>query len=280
MSAPVRHERRWLVEGAFLRLSWWEWGPADGAPVLCVHGLTRQGRDFDVIAAALAADGRRVLAVDLPGRGYSDWLPRGELYVYPTYLVALSHLMLMLGREVDWIGTSLGGICGMLAAAAADAPVRRMVINDVGPLIPAAALARIRDYVGWEPRFDSLAELEAHLRKVHAPFGALSDAEWQAMAAHSARYLPDGRITFHYDPGIAGPVKAGPLKDVELWEAWGRIRCPRLVVRGAESDLLLADTFARMRADGAKGHEVAGAGHAPMLNDPATIAAIRAFFAA
>ncbi len=280
MSEPVRHERRWLVEGAFLRLSWWEWGPASGQPVLCVHGLTRQGRDFDVIAAALAADGRRVLAVDLPGRGHSDWLPRGELYVYPTYLIALSHLMAAIGEEVDWIGTSLGGICGMLAAAAKDAPIRRMVINDVGPLIPASALARIRDYIGWQPRFDGLEELEAHLRKVHAPFGALSDDEWRAMAAHSSRRLPDGKLAFHYDPAIAGPVKSGPLEDVELWPAWAQIRCPMLVVRGADSDLLLPETFARMQAEGAATHEVEGAGHAPMLNDAGSIAAVRAFLAA
>jgi len=276
---PARHELPWLVDGAFRRLSWWEWGPADGAPVLCVHGLTRQGRDFDVIAAALAADGYRVLAPDLPGRGHSEWLPRGELYVYPVYVAALAHLLAAIGGEVDWIGTSLGGICGMLAGAAPNAPIRRMVINDVGPLIPAAALARIRDYIGWQPAFDDLAALEAHLRKVHAPFGTLSDAEWRSMAEHSCRTRPDGKLTFHYDPAIAEMVKAGPLQDVDLWPVWPRITCPRLVIRGAQSDLLLPETFARMAASGASTHVVPDAGHAPMLNDAGSIAVIRGFLA-
>lgn len=277
---PARHELLWLVDGAFRRLSWWEWGPADGEPVLCVHGLTRQGRDFDVLATALAGDGYRVLAPDLPGRGLSEWLPRGALYVYPVYVAALAHLLAAIGRPVHWIGTSLGGICGMLTAAAPQAPIRSMVINDVGPFIPASALARIRDYIGWHPAFDDLGTLEAHLRKVHAPFGRLSDAEWRDMAEYSSRVREDGKLVFHYDPAIAEMVKAGPLQDVDLWPVWPGISCPRLVIRGESSDLLLPETFAQMQAGGAQAHVVPDAGHAPMLNDTGSIGVIRSFLGA
>ncbi len=276
---PREGEIRYLLNGAFYRLCWTEWGPVDSAapPILCVHGLTRQGRDFDVIAQALAAQGRRVIAVDLPGRGRSDWLATPAEYVYPSYVVALAHLMAALGREVDWIGTSLGGICGMLMAACTNVPVRRMVINDVGPLIPKEAMARIRDYIGWKPVFADLAALEANLRKVHAPFGALSDAEWSDMAKYSARQLADGRSVFHYDPAIAEMVKTGPLADADLSMFWSRIAIPTLVVRGAQSDLLLAETYEQMLASGAKGLVVPDAGHAPMLNDAASVGVVSGF---
>jgi pimeloyl-ACP methyl ester carboxylesterase len=165
-----------------------------------------------------------------------------------------------------------------MLAAGPKPMVRRLVMNDVGTLIPAAALARIRDYIGYAPGFPDIPALEAHLRKVHAPFGALTDAEWRAMAIHSSRVLPDGRIGFHYDPAIAANVKAQEPGDVDLAPLWQARGCPVLAVRGEQSDLLLEETFAQMAADGAETYVVPGAGHAPMLNDRASIARIAAFF--
>ena len=254
------------------------WGDPDAPPVVCVHGLTRTGRDFDALAEALSRD-FHVICPDLPGRGASDWLDDGALYQPGSYVAALSHLLAMIGRPVRWVGTSLGGICGMLIAAAAGQPITRMALNDIGPLIPAAALARIRDYMaaGDMPAFADIAALERHLRVVHRPFGPLSPDQWAHLAATSARTLPDGRVTLHYDPKIADPIRASTPADADMWAIWDRIRIPVLAIRGEDSDLLLPDTLARMAASGARTLVVPEAGHAPALMDAPTIAAIQAF---
>jgi pimeloyl-ACP methyl ester carboxylesterase len=242
-----------------------------------VPGLTRAAHDFDALAASLR-DRYRVIAVDLPGRGASDWLASGADYALPTYLQALTHLLAWLDRPVQWIGTSLGGLCGMALAAMSDSPITRLVLNDIGPEIPAAALERIRAYLADAPEaFADHAALEAHLRRVHAPFGRLSDAQWAGLARHSARALPDGRLALHYDPAIAAPILATPAQDVDLWGLWSRVAQPRLVLRGAESDLLLPATVARMREGGAETHVVPECGHAPALMDAPTLARVRAF---
>jgi pimeloyl-ACP methyl ester carboxylesterase len=266
----------YLLGGAFHRLAWMEWGDPAAPPVVCVHGLTRNGRDFDVLAAALSAE-FWVICPDLPGRGQSSWLPDAAFYHPGSYVQALSHLLAPLGPGVGWVGTSLGGICGMMIAAASGNPIGRMVLNDIGPFIPAAALRRIRDYMSMEHSFTTLRELERHLRFVHAPFGVLTDAQWAHLAARSARPLPDGRLALHYDPAIAGPALASAPEDVDMGALWAAIRAPVLAVRGETSDLLLPDTFSAMLADGAEGLTVPGAGHAPALMDGGTIAAIREF---
>jgi len=270
-------EVRAFIDGAFYRMAYVEMGDPAAEPVVCVHGLTRNGRDFDPLMTALA-DRFRMIAPDLPGRGLSEWLPRGDLYQPPVYVLALSHLLAAIGRPVMWVGTSLGGICGMGIAAAAGQPVTRMVLNDIGPHIPAAALTRIRDYMmAAPPSFADLPALEAHLRLIHAPFGHLSDARWAAMARSSARTLPDGRLALNYDPKIAEPIRAQEPKDVDMWGFWEKIRIPVLAVRGEQSDLLLPETLQRMVASGARSLIVPDAGHAPALADAASIAAIGAF---
>lgn len=275
-----QHALRYVQAGRFLRLAWTEWGAPDAPPVVCVHGLTRTGRDFDELARGLAAD-FRVICPDLPGRGRSDWLPASETYAMPVYVQALSHLLAHIGRPVGWVGTSLGGLCGMAIAAMPEHPIRRLVLNDIGPFLPAAALARIAAYMGAAPQaFDDLAAVEAALRLAHAPFGRLSDAQWAAMAAHSVRSLPDGRLALHYDPRIGDPMRAQAPADIDLWPQWETVRIARLVLRGIDSDLLLPDTFARMMAEGAQGHVVQDAGHAPALMDPPTIDIVRAFLLA
>ena len=273
--SPRQHEIPTLLNGRFERLAFTAWGDPHAQPVLCVHGLTRNGRDFDILAQALAAE-FYLLCPDLPGRGASSWLPDPALYQPPTYVQALSHLLAFIDRPVHWIGTSLGGICGMLAASFPGAPILRMVLNDIGPFIPKAALARIRDYVGSAPGFATLEEAEDYLRTVHAAFGSLTDAQWRLMAETSTRPLAEGRLALHYDPAIAAPMQAAEPQDLDLWPLWDAITAPMLVLRGERSDLLLPETLARMGGKAAT-HTVADCGHAPALMDATSIKTIREF---
>jgi pimeloyl-ACP methyl ester carboxylesterase len=271
----------YLLGTAFHRLAYVEFGNPAAPAVICVHGLTRNGRDFDSLAEALAPR-HRVICPDLPGRGASDWLPTGALYQPSTYVAALAHLLAALNKPVMWVGTSLGGICGMMTAAAPNNPITRMVLNDIGPLIPAAALQRIRDYmIGAPERFPSMQALEQHLRTVHAPFGQLTDAQWAHLARFSARNVLDvahgSAYALHYDPKITEPIKESVPLDVDMWPLWEMINIPVLAIRGEHSDLLLLETFERMREEGAETLTITNAGHAPALMDSPSIAAVREF---
>ena len=267
----------YLLGNDFHRLAFVEFGNPAAPAVLCVHGLTRNGRDFDILADSLA-DRYHVICPDLPGRGRSEWLRDGALYQPPSYVIALAHLLAWLNKPVAWVGTSLGGICGMMVAAAAHTPITSLVLNDIGPHIPAAALGRIRDYMGEAPAaFPDLVALEAHLRTVHAPFGPLTDPQWAALALHSARPVEGGGLALHYDPAIAEPIRASVPMDADLGAIWTAIRVPVLALRGATSDLLTEATLARMEEDGAATHTVPACGHAPALMDGPTIAVIRRF---
>ncbi|HEX2115104.1 MAG TPA: alpha/beta hydrolase [Alphaproteobacteria bacterium] len=265
----------------FTEIAYAEWGDADRT-VICVHGLTRNARDFDWLAQALVARGWRVLCPDMPGRGRSSWLSDPGDYGYAIYLAASAALIARsAAARVAWVGTSMGGIIGMMLAAQPNTPLQTLVLNDVGALIPAASIARIGSYVGDAPVFSNLDGIESYLRHVHAPFGALTDEQWRHLAVHSAVPAEQGGLRLHYDPAIALPFKQQEPKDVDLWPIWGRVACPTLIVRGASSDLLLADT-AREMAGRAKTKDVqlvefAGCGHAPALMDPAQIAAIADF---
>lgn len=280
--APRAGSVRYLLAGGFHRLAFEEWGDPEAPPVVCVHGLSRNGRDFDALAAELARD-FRVICPDLPGRGKSDWLPDPMLYQAQHYVTALGHLLAWIGRNVAWVGTSLGGICGMLIASAANTPITRLVLNDVGPFIPADALRRIRDYMvasGDSPimsRFLDLEAIERHLRLVHAPFGPLSDEQWATMARNSVRQLPDGKFAMHYDPRISEPMRGHEPEDVDMWALWERIRMPRMVIRGETSDVLPEEAVRRMEASGAEAYQVPMTGHAPALLDPLQIEAVRSF---
>jgi pimeloyl-ACP methyl ester carboxylesterase len=272
---PIERSISYWLAGAFYRLAYVEWGDPTAEPVLCVHGLSRTGRDFDVLAASLS-DRFHVICPDLPGRGLSSWLSQAALYHPTNYVAALAHLLAVIGRPVRWVGTSLGGICGMLTAASPGAPISRMVLNDIGPFVPAAALARIRDYIGELPRFADLAEAEAYLRIVHAPFGALTNGQWRHLAETSVRTLPEGGLVLHFDPALTEPILTATPQDMDLWPVWARIEIPMLALRGAESDLLLAETLQQM-AEKAATHVVPDCGHAPALMDAPTVAVVRAF---
>jgi len=279
--SPRQHRLRYLLAGGFHTLAWTEWGPEDGAPVLCCHGLTRTGRDFDMLAQALAERGRRVLCPDLPGRGASDWLPEPMLYTPPSYVVALAHLLARLDRPVDWVGTSLGGICGMMVAAGTGHPIRRLVLNDIGSRVPSSAAERIAAYIRLPLAFPDIAALEAHLRQVHAPFGPLTDAQWRHLAETSQRRLPDGRLGLHYDPGLAAPFEVSATGPVDLSVVWSRVAVPTLLLRGAESDILDTETAAEMAMrPGVQLVVLPGIGHAPALMEFAQIEIVAGFLAA
>ncbi len=276
---------RCVTPSGFHRMAYVEWGDAANPRVLvCVHGLSRCGRDFDVLAQALASD-YRVVCPDVAGRGESEWLHNPMEYVVPTYAADMVTLIARLGvDEVHWVGTSMGGLIGMMLAALPGTPITRLVLNDVGPVVTAVSMARIGSYLGKAPRFPNMAAAEQYVRAVGAPFGPHSDAQWRALTEHVVRREPDGQYRMHYDPAIAVPFAAsaeaaGPGTDMVLWPYYDAIRCPTLVTRGAESDLLTPETARGMveRGPKAKLVEFAGVGHAPMFMHDDQIMAIRPF---
>jgi len=265
-TAPRERSLRGLSPHGFHRVVWYEWGAPDNPRVvICVHGLTRSGRDFDVLGEALAAT-HRVMAVDMPGRGRSDWLADKHDYIFPVYLSTLTALVAASGADtVDWVGTSMGGLLGIVMAGMPGSPVARLVVNDVGPTIDPAGLARIGSYLGRDPTFATRDEIAAFMRSI-SPFGPLSDAQWDHLLDGVSARRADGRFGFVYDPGIAVPF-AQATGAVDLWPMWDAIRCPTLVVRGARSDLLSHATASEMAGRGPRPRlvEFDGVGHAPML---------------
>jgi pimeloyl-ACP methyl ester carboxylesterase len=216
----------------------------------------------------------------MPGRGESEWLRDPNDYVFPTYLTAITAVLAHADvDEVLWLGTSMGGLLGMILAAQPATPIIRLVVNDIGPAIEPAALVRIAGYVGLDPVFETLKALEAHVREVSATFGALTDAQWAALAESTARQTPDGRWRLKYDAGIAVPFRSAATPGSDLWAVWDAIRCPTLVLRGVESDLLSSQTASAMRTRGPKPRlvEFAGVGHAPMLLSAEQIAPVVRF---
>ncbi|WP_407277799.1 alpha/beta hydrolase [Aromatoleum evansii] len=264
----------------FHRMAYVEWGdPANRKVLVCAHGLTRNGRDFDFLARALADD-YRVVCPDVVGRGRSDWLGVKSDYGFPLYVADMVTLLARLDADtVHWVGTSMGGIIGMLLASRPHTPISRLVLNDVGPVITAASLRRIGEYVGNAPKFGSMAEAEAWIRVVSAPFGPLTDDQWQHLTRYSVRPV-EGGFAMVYDPGLGDVFRAAPVVvDVDLWDVYKAIQCPTLAIRGAESDLLTPETFSRMGDTGPRARlaEIQGVGHAPVLMDHEQIALVRDF---
>jgi len=270
---------RCLGPHGFHRVAYYDWGErANPRTVVCVHGMTRNGRDFDYLARTLAPQ-MRVICPDVVGRGASDWLSHAEDYGYPVYVSDMAALVARAGAEqVDWVGTSMGGLIGMMLAAQPGSPIRRLVVNDIGPVIPKAALERLALYIGKAPRFATLNDLERYLRTVSAPFGPLTDDQWRHLAEHSSCRCDDGGFAMHYDPAIAQAF-AGELRDVVLWPVWDAVRCPTLVLRGRQSDLLTAETAEEMMRRGPKARllQFDGMGHAPALMAEDQIAVVRDF---
>jgi pimeloyl-ACP methyl ester carboxylesterase len=263
------------------RMAYTEWGARDNPQVLvCVHGLSRNGRDFDDLARALAGD-YRVICPDVVGRGRSDWLRDPGNYGIAQYVADMIVLIARLDVDsVSWLGTSMGGLIGMALASLAGTPITRLLLNDVGPVISAESIKRIGDYIGRAPTFASLADAEQYIRLVSAPFGPLSDAQWRHLTETSVRQAPDGRLEMRYDPQIGESFRReAAAGEAAAWLIYDRIRCPTLVLRGANSDLLSVETVQAMAARGPHPRivEVPGVGHAPMFMDAAQIALVRDF---
>lgn len=282
-------------EGSTRRLAWWDWaGGSAEHTVVCVHGLSRQGRDFDALARTLAPR-VRVVAVDIAGRGHSDWLADPMAYQIPTYAADVLALIAHLRAErpamaIDWVGTSMGGLIGMALAAQPAVGLRRLVLNDVGPVIQWDALQRIGRYLGLNPSFASAAEAVAYLASISTGFGPHTPETWLALSQPMLRPR-DGRWYLHYDPAIAVPVRALLAQDemvareavaqgeAALWAAYDQITAPTMLLRGAESDLLSVQTAQRMAERGPRARCVSfdGVGHAPTLTAPDQIDAVARF---
>ncbi len=262
------------------RMAYWQWGDADAAhTIVCVHGLTRQGRDFDVLAQALLARATsplRVVCPDVVGRGMSDWLQDPQAYGIPSYSADMLSLLAQLKPQtLDWVGTSMGGLIGMAVCAhakAVGAEVRRLVLNDVGPVLEWQSLLRIGAYLGKQMHFDSEQQAADALWNIASSFGPHTPAQWLALSRHMLKPDPQGGVRLHYDPAIAMPFQGVTQEqtvqgEAALWGLYDAITAQTLLLRGAESDLLSELTAQQMTQRGPKARlvEFAGVGHAPTL---------------
>ena len=255
------------------RLAYWEWGDsANPHAVVCVHGLSRQGRDFDALAADLSAH-YRVICPDVAGRGQSAWLANPMDYAIPQYVADMVTLLARLNAQsVDWVGTSMGGLIGLGVAALAGSPLRRLVMNDIGPTLEMSAIARIGAYLGMPLRWPTLEAAADALWQISQSFGPHTREQWLALTRPQIVLDGQGQFKPHYDPQVAVPFRAitpeaAAAGEALLWSAWDSLRLPVLLVRGAESDLLSRDTALAMTQRGPKPQlvEITGVGHAPTL---------------
>lgn len=276
-------------------MAYWQWGnPQAGHVLLCVHGLTRQGRDFDVLAQTLcqrAGDSLRVVCPDVAGRGQSDWLKDPQGYQIPNYAVDMLALLAQLQpTTLDWLGTSMGGLIGIVVAGQPElplpVPVRRLVLNDVGPVIEWQALQRIGEYLGKTGRFDSVQQAADALWAVASSFGPHTPAQWLALSRPMLKALGDGSgaFTLHYDPALAQPFGAvtpesAAQGEALLWQLYDQITARTLLIRGQESDLLSVQTARAMTARGPNARllEFAGVGHAPTFIADDQVQAVASF---
>jgi len=269
-SGPRFGSVRSLSKSGSHRIAYAEWGdPAAEKVAICVHGLTRQGRDFDPLALALAQFGYRVFCPDLPGRGRSDWLADPADYDLQQYVLDMTMLLARSrATQVDWVGTSLGALIGFQIASMPKSPIRRMVVNDVGPFLPSKALARLGKYIGAVPKsLPNFHAAEAYFREILAPYGNLGDSEWFHLTTHSIDRGDDGRYRLLVDPGIGRAFKNVSYYSVSMWRQWDAMRCPTLILRGLHSDLLTAEIARDMlrRGPPTKLIEFPECGHAPSL---------------
>jgi pimeloyl-ACP methyl ester carboxylesterase len=284
MTEPRLRHVQCLSARGLHRMAYWEWGdPANRRVLVCAHGLARQGRDFDALATDLSSS-YRVVCPDVVGRGQSDWLADPMGYAIPAYVADMVTLLARLDAEqVDWVGTSMGGLIGLGLAALPGSPLRRLVLNDVGPVIEPVSLQRIGTYLGQPAHWKSLDEAADALWAISQGFGPHTREQWLALTRPQLKADGDG-FKPHYDPAIAVPFRAitpemAQAGQAMLWQAYDSLRLPTLLLRGAVSDLLSPATALAMTQRGPKArlHEVAGVGHAPMLVQPEQRQVVRDF---
>lgn len=285
MTEPRLNHVACLHPGGLHRMAYWEWGERSNPRVIvCVHGLTRQGRDFDELARELSSDAR-VICPDVAGRGQSDWLPDPNAYAVPTYVADMVTLLARLDVEqVDWVGTSMGGLIGLGMAALQGSPVRRLVLNDVGPRIQPEALVRIGTYVGQGGTWPSVEAAAEAMWALSTGFGPHTPEQWLALTRPLLKPDGQGGWQLRYDPAIAVPLRAmnpsaAAAGEALLWQIYDSLRCPTLLLRGAQSDLLSAETAQAMTERGprARLQVFEGVGHAPTLVQPDQRAVVRDF---
>ena len=272
MTEPRLRHVQCLSTRGLHRMAYWEWGdPANRRVLVCAHGLSRQGRDFDTLAAGLA-DTYRVVCPDVVGRGQSDWLADPMGYAIPAYVADMVTLLARLDAEqLDWVGTSMGGLIGLGLAALPGSPMRRLVLNDVGPVIEPVSLQRIGTYLGAPVRWDSVDAAADAMWAISQGFGPHTRKQWLALTRPQLK--PDGTgFKPHYDPAIAVPFRAitpemAQAGQAALWHAYDSLKLPTLLLRGAASDLLSPATADEMTRRGprARLHVFDGVGHAPTL---------------
>ncbi len=290
MTTPSLRRVQCLDSRGLHHMAYWQWGdPANPRVLLCVHGLTRQGRDFDTLAQALAGQHHlgqyRVVCPDVVGRGESDWLRDAMGYAVPHYVADMVTLLARLDAStVHYVGTSMGGLIGMGLAALPGSPVSKLVLNDVGPNIEPSAVARIGGYLGQPVRWNTLDEAADGLWAISQGFGPHTREQWLALTTPQIKRNDAGQWLPRYDPAIAQPFKAitpemAQAGEAMLWAAYDSLRCPTLLLRGAQSDLLSPATAQAMTQRGPKARlvEFAGVGHAPMLVQPDQVEAVRSF---
>lgn len=258
-----------------------EWGDSQNPKVLvCVHGLTRNSLDFERLAQALSSE-YRVIAPDVVGRGESDCLVDPMGYNTFTYAADMVTLLAKLGvKQVDWLGTSMGGLIGMMLAGQPNSPIRRMILNDVGPILSVEALKRIVGYVGEPYEFADMTAARRYVRLIFTPFALQTDADWDVLIASTFKPTATGGVRFNYDRHINKPLQQALLgQDINLWPVYDRIQCPTLLVRGSLSDLLSVETATEMTQRGPKAtlKVVEGVGHAPMFMSADQVNLVREF---
>ncbi len=274
------------------------WGPANAAHVVfCVHGLTRQGRDFDILAQALVAAAEaaqlppiRVICPDVVGRGRSDWLPDPMGYQFPQYASDMAVLIQSLNSQrpiqrLDWVGTSMGGVIGMLLAAQEmPVPIRNLVLNDIGPPVSWKSIQFMQTYVGEVGRFASVQDAANAMWEVSKSFGPHTTAEWLALSQHMVKRLDDGAYCLHYDPQLRVPIRAVTEEatkagEAMLWQIYDAVRCKTLLIHGAQSELLSVDAVKAMTQRGPRVQvaTLEGVGHAPTLTHQDQIDIVLAF---
>lgn len=284
MTEPRLNHVQCLDTKGLHRMAYWEWGDAANPQVLvCAHGFGRQGRDFDTLAQAMV-DRYRVICPDVVGRGQSDRLADPMAYVPPTYVADMVTLLARLNAStVHWVGTSMGGVIGLGLAALNDTPIRKLVLNDVGPRVEWAFVQRLRSYLGAPLRWATLEEAADYLWSISSSFGPHSREQWLALSKPQLRRDGDAYV-LHYDPAIGAPVAAltpdaAAVGEAMMWAAYDRVPCPTLLLRGVQSDLLSHETAQAMTQRGPKATlvEFAGVGHAPTLVQPDQVAVVRNF---